>query len=65
LLAPIISDHEKALNSLKWCVAEMMRRYDVMTQTRARNLEEFNKKVGKKDKMPNIVVVVDELAELM
>lgn len=65
LLAPIISDHEKALNSLKWCVAEMMRRYDIMTQARARNLDEFNKKVVKKERMPNIVVVVDELAELM
>ncbi|MDD2565380.1 MAG: DNA translocase FtsK [Candidatus Gracilibacteria bacterium] len=65
LLAPIISDHEKALNSLKWCVAEMMRRYDIMTQLRARNLEEYNKKVVKKEKLPNIVVVVDELAELM
>jgi DNA segregation ATPase FtsK/SpoIIIE, S-DNA-T family len=65
LLAPIISDHEKALNSLKWCVAEMMRRYDIMTQNRSRNLEEYNSKVGKKDKMPNIVIVIDELAELM
>lgn len=65
LLAPIISDHEKALNSLKWSVAEMMRRYDIMTQVRARNLEEYNKKVVKKEKMPNIVIVIDELAELM
>ncbi|EKE30145.1 MAG: cell division FtsK/SpoIIIE [uncultured bacterium (gcode 4)] len=65
LLAPIISDHEKALNSLKWCVAEMMRRYDIMTHQRARNLEEYNAKVVKKEKMPNIVIVIDELAELM
>lgn len=65
LLAPIISDHEKALNSLKWSVAEMMRRYDIMTHVRARNLEEYNKKVVKKEKMPNIVIVIDELAELM
>jgi DNA segregation ATPase FtsK/SpoIIIE, S-DNA-T family len=46
-------------------VAEMMRRYDIMTQNRSRNLEEYNSKVGKKDKMPNIVIVIDELAELM
>lgn len=65
LLAPIISDHEKALNSLKWCVAEMMRRYDIMTQSRSRNLEEYNKKVVKKERMPNIVIIIDELAELM
>lgn len=65
LLAPIISDHEKALNSLKWCVAEMMRRYDMMTQLKSRNLDEYNKKVIKKERMPNIVVIIDELAELM
>gem|GEM_PF-2851457 len=46
-------------------MAEMMRRYDAMTQLKARNLEEYNKKVIKKEKMPNIVIIIDELAELM
>jgi len=65
LLTPVINDAEKALNSLKWSIAEMMRRYDILTQTRSRNIEEYNKKVHKKDKLPNIVIIIDELADLM
>ncbi len=65
LLTPVINDTEKALNSLKWCVAEMLRRYDILQVARSRNLGEYNEKVGKKDKMPFIVIIIDELAELM
>jgi len=65
LLAPVINDAEKALNALKWSVAEMIRRYDLLTEVRARNLSEYNEKVSKGEKMPAIVIVIDELAELM
>jgi S-DNA-T family DNA segregation ATPase FtsK/SpoIIIE len=65
LLAPVINDREKAINSLKWSVAEMIRRYDLLTQAKCRNLGEFNKKVTKKERMPNIVIIIDELADLM
>jgi S-DNA-T family DNA segregation ATPase FtsK/SpoIIIE len=65
LLTPVINDPEKALNSLKWSVAEMLRRYDVLQVARARNLWEYNEKVGRKDKMPHIVIIIDELADLM
>ncbi len=65
LLTPVINDPEKALNSLKWSVAEMLRRYDVLQVARARNLGEYNEKVGRKDKMPHIVIIIDELADLM
>lgn len=65
LLTPVINDPEKALNSLKWSVAEMLRRYDVLQVARARNLAEYNAKVGRKEKMPNIVIIIDELADLM
>jgi len=65
LLAPVINDAEKALNALKWSVAEMIRRYDLLTEVRARNLSEYNEKVSKEEKMPAIVIVIDELAELM
>lgn len=65
LLTPVISDPEKALNSLKWSVAEMLRRYDVLQQARARNLGEFNEKVSKKERMPHIVIIIDELADFM
>jgi len=65
LLTPVINDPEKALNALKWSVAEMLRRYDVLQTARARNLGEYNEKVTRKDKMPHIVIIIDELADLM
>lgn len=65
LLTPVITDPSKAVNALKWCVAEMLRRYDLATSVWARNLPEYNAKVSKKDKLPYIVVVIDELADLM
>ena len=65
LLTPVITNPDKALNSLKWCVAEMLRRYDLAVKMKARNLWEYNSKVSKSDKLPYIVIVVDELADLM
>ena len=65
LLTPVINNSEKAVNSLKWCVAEMLRRYDLATQVKARNFLEYNEKVSKKEKLPYIVIVIDELADLM
>jgi len=65
LLTPVITNPEKALNSLKWAVAEMLRRYDLATKVNARNLTEYNKKVSKQEKLPYIVIVIDELADLM
>ncbi len=65
LLTPVITNPEKALNSLKWCIAEMLRRYDLATNLKARNLNEYNAKVSKKEKLPYIIIVVDELADLM
>lgn len=43
----------------------MIRRYDLLTEVRCRNLAEYNAKVDKEEKMPAIVIVIDELAELM
>ncbi|MDD2907325.1 MAG: DNA translocase FtsK [Candidatus Gracilibacteria bacterium] len=65
LLTPVITNPDKALNALKWCVAEMLRRYDLATKVNARNLVEFNAKVKKEEKLPYIIIVVDELADLM
>jgi len=65
LLTPVITNPDKALNALKWCVAEMLRRYDLATQVWARNLKEYNSKVEKEKKLPYIVMVIDELADLM
>lgn len=65
LLTPVITNPEKALNALKWSVAEMLRRYDLATKVNARNLKEYNAKVSKQEKLPYIVIVIDELADLM
>ena len=65
LLTPVITNSDKALNALKWAVAEMLRRYDLAKALNARNLKEYNAKVKKEEKLPYIVVIVDELADLM
>ncbi len=65
LLTPVITNPDKALNALKWCVAEMLRRYDLATSVNARNLKEYNAKVEKDKRLPYIVMVIDELADLM
>jgi len=65
LLTPIITDPEKAVIALRWVVAEMNRRYVLFQQTKHRNITDHNKDPNIKDKMPRIVIIVDELAELM
>ncbi len=65
LLTPVINSPDKALNALKWWVAEMERRYSTLKPVGARNLEEYNAKVSDKDRMPAIAIIIDELADLM
>ncbi|MGM0632943.1 MAG: DNA translocase FtsK 4TM domain-containing protein, partial [Pseudomonadota bacterium] len=93
LLTPVITDMKDAANGLRWCVAEMERRYKLMSALGVRNLAGYNKKVRDAKKagepiidpvwqpdptqlqddqvapelapLPNIVVVVDELADMM
>lgn len=64
LLAPIITDADKALRMLKWSVEEMEFRYKQLTSIRVKNLDEYNQKKPD-DKMYRIVIVIDELADLM
>jgi S-DNA-T family DNA segregation ATPase FtsK/SpoIIIE len=86
LLAPVVTDMRHAGNALNWCVAEMERRYRVMSRLGVRNLSGFNAKLREAEKrgqhvpdpfsltpdapeplqrLPQIVVVIDELADLM
>lgn len=64
LLSPVIVDPHKTINALKWLVAEMERRYRVMAEVRTRNIIDFNKQ-NPEGKLPYIVLVIDELADLM
>lgn len=67
--AEIINDAQQAINVLTWAKEEMDRRYTLFGTYRVRNLPEFNKsdavKSGEEQKLPYIVLIVDELAELM
>lgn len=64
LLTPVINDPEKCISALKWAVAEMERRYKELEKAKVRNIEEYNS-TGGGEKMPFIVIIIDELADLM
>jgi S-DNA-T family DNA segregation ATPase FtsK/SpoIIIE len=65
LLTPVITSSEKAVNALKWGVAEMLKRYDLATALNAKNIKEYNEKVDKSKRFPYIIIIIDELADLM
>ena len=65
LLIPVVSDPHKASGALAWAVGEMMDRYKRFQEAGVRNIEGFNEQMGEDDKMPRIVIVIDELADLM
>lgn len=69
LMPQIISDNEKAINALAWCIDEMERRYSVFANARVKSLEEYNESEevleGKAQKMPYIIIIIDELADLL
>ncbi len=65
LLAPVVTDVEKATVALNKLVDEMEKRYELFTLTKTRNIESYNNIVEKKDKLPFIVAIIDELADLM
>ena len=74
LLTPIITQTEKALSAMKWAVGEMERRYSLMADEKVKNIADYNTKIAsqaskddeqKASKMPYIVIVIDEMADLM
>jgi len=64
LLCPVVTDAKKAAVALGWVVIEMEERYQLLAKAGARNIEAYNKK-EEEGKMPYIVVIIDELADLM
>ena len=68
LLVPVVTDIKKAAGALQWAVVEMMKRYALFSETNARDIEGYNqvvRKSGEHDVLPQIIVVIDELADLM
>ena len=68
LLIPVVTDPKKAAGSLQWAVTEMMRRYKAMSDAGVRDLESYNSIMEHEEdakKLPQVVVIIDELADLM
>lgn len=68
LLTPVVSQAQKAINALKWAIAEMEARYETLAQIGARDIASFNSQVKKRpdfEYLPCIVIMIDELADLM
>ena len=63
LITPVITGVEETINALKWAVREMNRRFDLLSKVQARDIATYNKRT--KDKIPYLVMVIDELADLM
>jgi S-DNA-T family DNA segregation ATPase FtsK/SpoIIIE len=74
LITPVVTSAKKATNALFWAVREMEKRYELLSEMKARNVQQYNQKIEKArkqgqeelaEKLPYIVVVIDELADLM
>jgi len=65
LLAPVVTEPEKAINALRWAVGEMDRRYLLFSETRKRDIASYNAGRRGRDLLPFVVIVIDELADIM
>lgn len=68
LRMPVVTDMDRVVGALKWVVREMERRYAIFVEHAARNIDTYNSKIAEdptKKKMPYLVVVIDELADMM
>ncbi len=68
LLGPVETDAERIIGVLKWCTREMDRRYKLLEENAARNIEIYNARIGRRRRdqyLPYIVIMVDEIGDLM
>lgn len=65
LMIPVVTDPKKAAGALHWAVAEMTNRYEKFAELGVRDMKGYNSKVEEGQKLPQIVIIVDELADLM
>ena len=68
LLIPVVTEPKKAAGALNWAVNEMDKRYELFTKYKVKNIKSYNQQVDKgfiSEKLPYIVLIVDELADLM
>ncbi len=64
LICPVITDTKKTVNALRWAVKEMDRRFEILSQNKKRNINAYNLS-RPLDKMPYLILIIDELADLM
>lgn len=68
LLVPVVCEPKKAAGALQWAVSEMLKRYGMLKEHGARNIDNYNKiaeETGEFEKLCRIVIVIDEMADLM
>ncbi len=66
LLVPVVTEAKKAAGALQWAVTEMMQRYKLFAEKNVRNFQGYNEKItGDEKPLPQIVIIIDELADLM
>lgn len=65
LMLPVVTDPKKAAGALKWAVLQMEQRYQSMAKVNARDINRYNSIVEESERLPKLVVVIDELADLM
>lgn len=71
LLTPVITDPKKTIMALKWAAKEMERRYDILEKSKVRDIASYHENIYSKrkndetDRMPYIVIIIDELADIM
>ncbi|MFN2105707.1 MAG: DNA translocase FtsK 4TM domain-containing protein [Candidatus Promineifilaceae bacterium] len=68
LAAPVVVEMDRVISTLQWALREMDRRYEAFAAVGARHIDEYNKKISRRrdsQKMPYIVIIIDELADLM
>lgn len=65
LLTPVITDAVKTVHALRWAVREMEQRYEILSKSATRDIASHNKRVSADERLPYIIIVIDELADIM
>ncbi len=65
LIQPVLFDNRETLNALRWLDTEMMRRYNLFAPIDVKTIDDYNNKVSAAEKLPRIVMIIDEYMELM
>jgi S-DNA-T family DNA segregation ATPase FtsK/SpoIIIE len=68
LIGPVETDQERIIGVLRWCTREMDRRYRLLEEHAARNIDTFNSRLSRRqqdDRLPHIVILIDEIGDLM